>query len=149
VPAPPTAAVPAASAAYQGDAAGGVGITQAPARHGAPDDPARVFAFMSNTKRRGRWAVPPRLRAVAVLSELVLDLREALIPPACEIELLAVLSSVKVVLPPGVDAYVEVDAVVGAANDRTGGAGPGAPTSGPHVRVTGTAILGEVTVAER
>jgi predicted membrane protein len=102
---------------------------------------------MSNVKRRGRWAVPPRLRAVAMLGELVLDLREAAIPPACHIELLAVLGNVKVLLPLGVDAYVEINAVAGSANDRTGSAA--AASAAPRVRVTGTAILGEVTVAER
>lgn len=112
----------------------------------APPGDGRIFAFMSNAKRRGAWAVPSRLRAVAMLGELVLDLREAVLPPACEIELFALLGNVRVILPPGADAYVELDAVVGSADDRTPCRLPGRPATGPRVRVTGTAILGEVKV---
>src|SRR5207244_1200723 len=54
----------------------------APATRTAPRqlvaDAARVLAFMGNAKRRGAWHVPERIRAVAVMGEIVLDLRDAI-----------------------------------------------------------------------
>jgi len=139
-PAPYRAPYRAPPAAYQAPAA----PAWTPA---TPPDEGRIFAFMSGTKRRGAWAVPPSLRATAVLSELVLDLREAMLPAVCEIELFALLANVHVILPPGVDALVELDAAIGAAEDRTRARTPGQAPHGPRVRVTGMAVLGEVKVS--
>jgi hypothetical protein len=105
-----------------------------------------VFAVMSTAKRRGAWAVPRRLRAVSVMGEVVLDLREAGLAGDCDIEVFAVMGNVRVILPYGADARVEVDAFMGAADDRTRRRYLAAPGAGPLVRVTGLAIMAEVRV---
>jgi hypothetical protein len=118
------------------------------ARH-EPYAPARrseqqnVLAFMASIKRRGAWQVPERLRAAAVMGELVLDLRDAALPPSSEVEVLALMGNVRLIVPPGVDVHFEVTAVMGAADDRSRGV---AQAPHAHLRVTGLAFMGEVKV---
>lgn len=106
--------------------------------------PARLNAFMSSTKRAGAWVVPPHARIAAVMSEVVLDLRGAVLPPECEIEVFALMGNVSLHLPPGVEALVDVDAFMAAVSDRRRGRlGSG---DGPLVRVTGRAMMAEVKI---
>lgn len=106
--------------------------------------PARVRAFMSNMRREGAWVVPPRLHLTSVMSEITLDLREAVLPPVCEVEVFALLGNVKLYLPPGAEAVVEVESVMASVNDRRSRRGQ--PPRGRVVRVTGSVIMGEVKV---
>lgn len=134
----PTAPVPAGQWALD---------TRAPGvMRGPVPDHGQVLAIMSSTKRRGAWAVPHRLNAVAVMGEAVLDLREAFLPAACEIEVFALMGNVRVILPAGADAQFEVGAFMGAAEDHTRGHYRGVAGGGPRVRVTGLAIMAEVKV---
>jgi len=103
----------------------------------------RIFAFMSNTMRRGAWRVPHRLRVAAVMSEVRIDLRDAELPATLEIEVLAIMSAVKVTVPSGVEVVLDVTPVMGAVADRTNGV-PSA--GGPRVVLRGTGIMAEVTV---
>lgn len=105
--------------------------------------PGRVFAFMSNTRRSGAWLVPPHLRLVSVMSEITLDLREAVLPAECEVEVFVCMANVRLWLPPGVRVHLEVDSVMASVHDR-GDRVPG--QRGPLVRVTGTVVMGEVKV---
>jgi hypothetical protein len=105
--------------------------------------PGRVFAFMSQTRRSGAWLVPPRLRLVSVMSEVHMDLREAVLPAECEVEVLALMGNVTLWLPPGARAHVEVDSVMASVHDR--GDRVLAPR-GPVVRVTGTAVMSDLKV---
>lgn len=117
-----------------------------PAR--VPDD-GRVVAIMSASRRAGPWAVPRVLRVWAVMSEAVVDLRDAVLPAeGCEIEVGAVMANVRVLLPPGVDAQVDVLAFMGAAHDHTRAGRPETPLARhvPCVRVTGSSVMAEVQV---
>ena len=157
-PVPPPVATPAYAPAYQAaygtapTAPGPAGTwaldaqARAAAMRGPVPDHGQVLAIMSSTKRRGAWTVPHRLHAVAVMGEAVLDLREALIPAECEIDVFAVMGNVRIILPAGADAQFEVGAFMGAAEDNTRGHYQGVPGGGPRVRVTGLAFMAEVKV---
>lgn len=107
----------------------------------------RVFAVMSATKRRGPWLVPRHFRAFALMSEVVLDLRGAVIPAeGCEIELGAIMANVKVLLPPDVLGEVAMTAFMGNAEDHTHAAA--VPDAAPRVRVSGSAVMAEVKVLQ-
>jgi hypothetical protein len=103
----------------------------------------RIFAFMSNTMRRGAWRVPHRLRVAAVMSEVRIDLRDAELPATLEIEVLAIMSAIKVTVPAGVEVVLDVTPVMAAVADRTDGL-PSA--GGPRVVLRGTGVMAEVTV---
>jgi hypothetical protein len=61
-------------------------------------------AVLSSITRKGRWRLAQRSRFSAVLGSVELDLREAVIPGAeVEIEVRAVLGSVEIVVPEGVE----------------------------------------------
>lgn len=107
--------------------------------------PPRVFAFMSNTRRSGRWAVPPHVRVSSVMSEVTIDLREAVLPSECEIEVFACMGAVKLWLPLDARPVVGVDTVMGSITDRSGGAHQ---AFGPVVRVTGSVVMGELKIRQ-
>ncbi|GJG85560.1 hypothetical protein tb265_07410 [Gemmatimonadetes bacterium T265] len=112
-----------------------------------PADDGHLFAVMSSSKRVGPWLVPRRFRAFALMSEAVVDLRDAVLPAdGCEIEVGAIMANVKVLLPRGVQADVAVMAFMGSAQDRT----EVEPAAGhaPRVRVTGSAVMSEVQVLQ-
>ena len=107
----------------------------------------RVVAIMSQSRRQGPWAVPRSLRVRAVMSEAVVDLRDAVLPAeGCAIDVAALMANVKVLLPAGVEAAVAVTALMGAALDHTH-AGPTAGAA-PRVRVTGASVMAEVRVLQ-
>jgi hypothetical protein len=122
----------------------------APAQHYGPSVPRRILAIMSNTKRTGRWSMPRKLEARAIMSEIVLDLREVTLPAGvCEIDVFALMANIEILVPPGIVveemplslmANVENDAV----DDGTAGA------NAPRLRLVGTAVMAnvEVRVAE-
>src|SRR5437868_4662389 len=71
--------------------------------YGLPTAPRRLLSIMSNTERTGRWALPRQLQIRALMSSITLDLREATLPSGvCEIDLLSVMASLEILVPPGV-----------------------------------------------
>ena len=107
----------------------------------------RIVGLMSETRRTGPWRVPERLTVRAIMCDMKLDLRYAALPPQCEIDVTAVMSSVAILVAPG----TLVDFVV---NPFMGAAGSGADDffrdpSSAHIRVRGQAIMAEVRVKVR
>src|SRR3954471_9553602 len=111
---------------------------------------ARLVAFMSSTRRVGRWAVPRDLRFVAVMSDSKIDLTSASLPigGVVNIEITAVMASVRIIVPPGMRVINEIHSVmadVGSnADELDNGTG-----SSPVIRLTGTAIMAEMKVKVR
>ena len=107
----------------------------------------RLMCIMGQRTVVGRWTAPEHLEVRAVMSEVVLDLREAVFTGECEMDVLAVLSSVHVLLPPDAELESQMGAVMGEVSDR-GVAGIAPPTlrSSVLVRLTGTSVLAEVAV---
>ena len=107
--------------------------------------PMRVGAFMSSTRRGGRWIVPARLEVRAVMSDLTLDLRNAVLPTAgCELVVRSVMATVTILVRPGTPVDVDVDALLASVEDTARLAR--ADRTRPHVRVTGRAVLSSVEV---
>lgn len=115
-----------------------VGLAPVPAR------PSAVVAVVGSAERRGSWVVPERLRAVAVMGSVELDLTEAaLARREVTIEALAFLGSVELRVPAGVRVIVDVVPVLGSRECKV--AGPVEPDS-LTIWVRGLAILGSVEV---
>ena len=108
----------------------------------------RLLGIMSETRRLGPWRVPQRLKVKAIMSDMKIDLRYAVLPPACTIDLAAIMANVSFIVPPGMIVDFDVMSVMASANNdaravATGGYMP------PHVRIHGTALMSEVRVKVR
>lgn len=106
----------------------------------------RMVALMSSTKRLGRWVLPKRLDLVSVMADTTIDLTQAVLPPvASEIHVRAVMTSLRIIVPPGVRVVTDISSVmadVGRADEAQDS--PGA--RGPVIRLTGYACMAEVKV---
>ena len=110
----------------------------------APKLRERLVAIMSGIVRRGLWRIPRRLRVVAIMGGVELDLREAELPPGVtEIRAFIFMGGLDVRVPPGVRLETEGVAIMGGFEDRIEEAG--VPKDAPIVRVTGIAIMGGVS----
>ena len=107
----------------------------------APNDPLRISATWSSESRRGRWVVPPYITAAPNMSNITLDLRDAM-PESDTIHLSVegVAASVRLVVPDGwgIDSD-RLGKGLGSIHNRIGAVAlPGFPV----VVVTGTVGLG-------
>ena len=108
--------------------------------------PRRVLSIMSNTERTGRWSMPRQLEVRALMSSIVIDLREVAIPGGvCEIDLLAVMASIEILVPPGVIVEDLALGVMANVENRTLDDGI-VPIDAPRLRITGTAVMANVEV---
>lgn len=110
--------------------------------------PAWYVAIMSSTVRRGHWLLHPSSHALAVMGEVKLDLRGADVGALySHITAVAVMGSISVIVPEGINVELDGLAVMGNKSVR-GGADhplPGAPT----VAITAVALMGEVKVVTK
>ncbi|MDB4983412.1 MAG: hypothetical protein JWM82_4164 [Myxococcales bacterium] len=112
-----------------------------------------VFGLMSSTERRGAWVVPRRMRVRGTMSSIVLDFRDARLPAGpVDVQIRAVMSSVEILVPPGL--AVEVGGVASAVAimgsfehvDRA----PAHPDpDAPLLRVSGLVFMGSVEIKMR
>ena len=113
--------------------------------HGS-EESERIFAIMSETRRTGLWVVPRRLEVLSVMSETVLDLRQAsLLPGVTDIAVTGVMTKVTIIVPDGVRVVNRLFAFMGSARDRTWKA-PYPDADAPVVRIDGWAVMAEVVV---
>ncbi|HJP86075.1 MAG TPA: LiaF domain-containing protein [Gemmatimonadaceae bacterium] len=110
---------------------------------------AGVVSFLSSNEREGRWQLPRRFRALAVLGNVELDLREAEIGYGLSvIEAVAVLGNVEIKVPPDVAVECDGDSFMGTFTLKyEGRASPSMANREKIVRVTGSAYAGAVTVS--
>lgn len=106
----------------------------------------RVLSVMSQTRRDGLWSVPRQLEVVSVMSETVLDLREAsLLPGITDISIGGFMTQVTIIVPPGVRVVNRLFAFMATARDLTSRElGPVDDTS--VIRVDGWAVMTEVVI---
>jgi uncharacterized protein DUF1707/cell wall-active antibiotic response 4TMS protein YvqF len=108
----------------------------------------RQRAVLSSLERRGRWRLEPGARYAAVLGTVRLDLRDAVLPgPDVLLEVRAVLGSVEVIAPEGVEVEVTGADVLATRDVQLHGAPP--QPGAPVVRIHATNILGSVHVCTR
>jgi hypothetical protein len=109
---------------------------------------AGVVSFLSSNERQGRWQLPRRFRALAVLGNVELDLREAEVGYGMSvIEAVAVLGNVEIKVAPEVTVECDGDSFMGTFTLKyEGRASPSMANREKIVRVTGSAYAGAVTV---
>jgi hypothetical protein len=115
---------------------------------GEPGGTSWFVGIMSSAVRKGRWVLQPKSHALAVMGECVLDLRGAeVLASYSHITATAVMGSVRVIVPEGIDVDVDGLAIMGAKTLRISSATPlpGSPT----IRVTAFALMGEVSVVTK
>jgi len=108
-----------------------------------------VVSFLSSTERQGPWQLPRRFRALAVLGNVELDLRQAEVGYGLsEIEAVAVLGNVEITVPPDIAVECDGDSFMGTfVLKYDGRASPSMASRDRIVRVTGSAYAGAVTVS--
>jgi len=117
-------------------------------------DRQRIFAVMSETSRRGPWAVPQRLDLLAVMSDTTIDLTQASLPGGIiDIHIRSVCAAVKIVVPPGLQVVNRLSCLMGSVHgggepNEEGGQG-GGWTQGTVIRLSGWALMAEVRTKVR
>jgi uncharacterized protein DUF1707 len=110
---------------------------------------ATIRGTMSATRRAGAWDVPRRLVVRGLMSATVLDFREARFPPcAVDLDIHAVMSSVEIIVPPGLAVATDGSAFMGAFEQVHRAPAHPDPTT-PLLRVRGRVIMGVVEVKLR
>jgi hypothetical protein len=121
-----------------------------PAAYPVAPETARggVVSFLSSTEREGRWELPRHFRVLAVLGNVELDLRDALIGIGVSvIEAVAVMGNIEITVPPDVAVECDGDSLLGSFVVKyKGNATPGAANGLRVVRITGTAYAASVEI---
>ena len=107
-----------------------------------------VVSFLSSTEREGRWPLPRRFRALAVLGNVELDLREADIGLGVSvIEAVAVMGNIEITVPPDVAVESSGDALLGSFVVKYAkGVSANTATGYKKVHITGTAYAASVEI---
>jgi hypothetical protein len=108
----------------------------------------RVLGIMSEIRRQGPWRVPQRLRVKGIMSDVKIDLRYAVLPPACTIDVIAIMANVTFIVPPGMIVDFEVTSLMSSAHNDERSLATSVYTL-PHVRIRGRAIMAELKVRAR
>ncbi|MEV1245924.1 DUF1707 domain-containing protein [Nonomuraea sp. NPDC050022] len=113
------------------------------------EGPARkrrwFVGVMGDSKRRGTWRIDQELGAVAVMGDVLLDLREAEVRTnIVDIMAVSVMGDVKIIVPDGVNVDLDGMAIMGDKRVDVLEAAPG--TNAPVIRVHAYAVMGDVKV---
>jgi|GEM_PF-212978 len=102
-------------------------------------------AVMSSSKRRGTWRIDKPIGAVAVMGDVLLDLRQAEVRTGVvDIMATAIMGDVKIIVPDGVDVEIDGITIMGDKKVQVIEAPPG--TNAPRVRVAAYVLMGSVKV---
>jgi hypothetical protein len=107
-----------------------------------------VVSFLSSHEKKGPWRLPRRTRALSVLGNVELDLRIAEVGyGVSDIEVMAVMGSVEIIIPPELAFECDGDALMGTFNVQwEGKVNTAAVNRDRVVRISGNAYMGAVTV---
>src|SRR3984893_5053206 len=107
-----------------------------------------VVSFLSSTEREGRWQLPRRFRALAVMGNVELDLRAAEIGYGLSvIEAVAVFGNIEITIPPDITVECDGDSLLGTFILKYDSrANPAAASRDRVVHVTGTAYASAVPI---
>jgi hypothetical protein len=107
-----------------------------------------AVAVMSGFQRKGRWRMPKRFNCFAFWGGGEIDLREAdFADREVEINCVAIMGGVNVIVPPGVEVIVRGIGIMGGFDHREEGV-PGDPGA-PRVIISGFAFWGGVAVERK
>ena len=115
---------------------------------GPPPEEKRHLVVMSDLKKRGRWT-PARINSVRVIAgSATFDLREAMLARGdTNFDVSVVMGEVKFIVPPGVRVEADGFAFMGEFDDQH--SSPGVDAGAPVVRISGSAVMGSVTIKTR
>jgi len=103
-----------------------------------------VIAVMAGAVRKGNWEPPEDLRVLAVMGGSKLDFREAdLLEGITEIQVLAIMGGVEIVVPPDVTVDMRGLGVMGGFPNLVHRA---PEEDAPVLRIRGLAVMGGVEV---
>jgi hypothetical protein len=106
-----------------------------------------LVSFLSSNEREGKWELPRHFRALAVLGNVELDLREAEVGYGLSvIEAVAVMGNIELTIPPQISVECDGDSLLGTFTLKYVGASPTQASPDRVIRVTGTAYVGAVSV---
>jgi len=107
-----------------------------------------VVSFLSSNEREGRWHLPRRFRALAVMGNVELDLRQAEIGYGLSvIEAVAVMGNIEITISPDITVESDGDSLLGSfVLKYDGRANPATANRDKVIRVTGSAYLSAVTI---
>lgn len=113
-----------------------------------PQSTSGVVSFLSSNEREGRWHLPRRFRALAVMGSVELDLRTAEIGYGLSvIEAVAVMGNIEITISPDITVESDGDGLLGSfVLKYDGRANPALASRDKVIRVTGTAYLSAVTI---
>jgi len=105
------------------------------------------IGVMSSSSLRGRWRPRETVWAVAVMGSCTVDLREAIVDGAAvTVRALALMGSVEVLLPPGVEADLTGIPIMGMKRLRLA---PGPPSASWRAHVQALPCMGSVSVRSK
>ena len=107
-----------------------------------------VVSFLSSSEREGPWELSRHFRALAVLGNVELDLRDAVIGIGVStIEAVAVMGNIEITVPPDVAVESDGDSLLGSFVVKyKGRVTPDAATGLRKVRIIGTAYVSSVEI---
>ncbi|GGW26688.1 DUF1707 SHOCT-like domain-containing protein [Streptomyces caelestis] len=107
-----------------------------------------AVAVMAGFQRKGHWTMPRRFTCLALCGGGEIDLREATFADReVEINAIAIMGGIDVIVPPGVEVVVRGIGVMGGFDHQEEGV-PGVPGA-PRVIITGFALWGGVGVQRK
>lgn len=124
-----------------------VGLAQGEVKADAHDHARWLVGIFGGSEQRGRWRLGNRLRIVALMGGVKLDLGNAQ-PEASEslITVLALLGGVDLIAPPGLPIELSGISLLGGKSDKRPS---GPPLAGaPVIRVRAFAVLGGVGIKQ-
>lgn len=109
----------------------------------------RMTAVLSEAKRTGEWTPARHTKIRAALSSAHLDFRDARLGPGVtEFDVSVFMGEIEVFVPPGMAVDVACTTILGEV-DQDERTQTGRDPQAPRIRITGTIVLGSVTVRER
>ena len=77
---------------------------------------SRISAFMGETRRAGRpWTLAPKARVSCIMGEVVVDLRQAKLPPSGRIKVNVTMGETRILIPQGVRVSARTRVIMGEA----------------------------------
>ena len=108
-----------------------------------------LISVLGGTNRAGRWIPARKNFAIGVLGGLSLDFRESLLGPGVtDLNVLAVMGGVEIIVPPEMAVEVDGIALLGGFDHRTTAPLRNNPNL-PTLRVRGLALMGGVEIKVR
>lgn len=109
----------------------------------SPSGPTQsVYAILSDRHMTGNWITNRYVTATTVMGDMTLDLRDLVLTEDTQLHVVAIMGEVKILVPPELSVENHISAFLAEHTDTVGGRRFGGPT----LRLTGTALLAEVSV---